>query len=78
MKKPAPNQRPIFAGLDCLPGQQDLFPTDGPRADETCDYCLSALPFDEGFVAQRGDSGSRYCCAACFDAGERELAEMRR
>jgi hypothetical protein len=22
-------QRPLFAGLDCLPGQLDLFPTDG-------------------------------------------------
>ena len=21
--------RPLFSGLDCLPGQQDLFPTDG-------------------------------------------------
>ena len=26
-------QRVLFAGLDCLPGQQDLFPTDG-GADE--------------------------------------------
>lgn len=22
-------QRVLFSGLDCLPGQQDLFPTDG-------------------------------------------------
>jgi hypothetical protein len=27
--KPALTQRPLFRGLDCLPGQQDLFPTDG-------------------------------------------------
>ena len=25
----APRQRALFSGLDCLPGQMDLFPTDG-------------------------------------------------
>ena len=29
-----PRQKVLFAGLDCLPGQMDLFATDGPRADE--------------------------------------------
>ena len=38
MAKPSPvsdvppeptRQTVLFAGLDCLPGQQDLFPTDG-------------------------------------------------
>lgn len=24
-------QKVLFSGLDCLAGQQDLFPTDGPR-----------------------------------------------
>lgn len=29
-------QRVLFAGLDCLPGQLDLFPTDGrEETDET-------------------------------------------
>ena len=27
--KPHKHQKPLFAGLACLPGQQDLFPTDG-------------------------------------------------
>jgi hypothetical protein len=27
--RPLPNQRPLFSGLGCLPGQQDLFATDG-------------------------------------------------
>ena len=27
-------QQTLFAGLDCLPGQQDLFPTDGNAASE--------------------------------------------
>ena len=26
---PPARQRTMFSGLDCLPGQQDLFPTDG-------------------------------------------------
>ena len=26
---PPAKQRVMFSGLDCLPGQQDLFPTDG-------------------------------------------------
>lgn len=26
-------QSVLFSGLDCLPGQQDLFPTDGPSED---------------------------------------------
>lgn len=29
MRTPHKNQRPLFSGMDCLPGQQDLFPTDG-------------------------------------------------
>ena len=28
------NQRTLFAGLDCLPGQLDLFPTDGESSAE--------------------------------------------
>ena len=41
-----PKQGTLFAGLDCLPGQLDLFPTDGepestacrpPRADDIID-----------------------------------------
>lgn len=27
-------QKPLFAGLDCLAGQQDLFSTDGPPGEE--------------------------------------------
>ena len=36
--KPEPRERQkqqtLFAGLDCLPGQRDLFPTDGNAASE--------------------------------------------
>ncbi len=28
-------QRALFAGLDCLPGQQDLFSTDGELTQES-------------------------------------------
>jgi hypothetical protein len=28
-------QRQLFAGLNCLPGQENLFPTDGPPAGPT-------------------------------------------
>lgn len=27
-------QRVLLSGLDCCPGQQDLFPTDGDQTDE--------------------------------------------
>lgn len=26
-------RKPLFTGLNCLPGQQDLFPTDGEPSD---------------------------------------------
>lgn len=28
-------QKPLFAGLDCLPGQDDLFSTEGADSDVT-------------------------------------------
>lgn len=28
-------QQNLFAGLDCLPGTQDLFPTDGEDTEES-------------------------------------------
>ena len=31
---PKTRQRLLFAGLDCLSGQQDLFPTDGYEEDD--------------------------------------------
>ena len=38
-RKPEPRERQkqktLFAGLDCLPDQQDLFPTDGEVASES-------------------------------------------
>lgn len=33
--KPTHYQRKLFSGLDCLPGQMDLVPTDGDEADES-------------------------------------------
>ncbi len=29
-KHPLPDQKVLLCGLDCKPGQEDLFPTDGP------------------------------------------------
>ncbi len=29
-KRPLPGQKVLLCGLDCKPGQEDLFPTDGP------------------------------------------------
>jgi hypothetical protein len=36
-------QRLLFSGLDCLPGQRDLFPTDGePEREENAASAQSA------------------------------------
>jgi hypothetical protein len=73
-------QRPLFAGLDCLAGQQDLFSTDGelPLARNFCAACgdhLGLFSEDDAppFV---GSDNSPYCSARCRDAGERELADL--
>ena len=34
---PRSKQKVLFAGMDCLPGQLDLFPTDGQEADDSDD-----------------------------------------
>ena len=44
-------QKPLFAGLDCYPGQTDLFRTDGQPANsedwaEDCDVSPESLQLD--------------------------------
>jgi len=36
-KRPLPGQKVLLCGLDCKPGQEDLFPTDGPPDPEDAD-----------------------------------------
>jgi hypothetical protein len=68
------------------PGQQDLFPTDGEPAKPTyhatlyCAYCgryvatdWNGCDFVPTFI---GSDRSTYCSGRCFDAGERELADL--
>ena len=33
-EKPKDKQAMLFSGLDCVPGQQDLFSTDGAASEE--------------------------------------------
>ena len=33
-EEPQPRQRVLLSGLDCLPGQMDLLPTDGEPDDD--------------------------------------------
>ena len=54
-------QRVLLVGMDCLPGQMDLFPTDGEPAldnepETTCDSCWhqkGAPPSDGAFLGDR-------------------------
>jgi hypothetical protein len=74
-----PFQRPLFAGLDCLPGQRELFATDGelPAASDYCATCGELIGDDNNdgpvFV---GSDNSPYCSPKCRDDGERELADL--
>lgn len=78
--KPAKNQRPLLAGMNCLPGQRDLFPTDGdklslPDAADYCAYCGERLHNPDD--ALRGSDNSRYCGRDCWGEGENELDQLR-
>jgi hypothetical protein len=37
-------QRVLFCGLECLPGQLDLFTTDGPTEEKPCTDNPSTFP----------------------------------
>jgi hypothetical protein len=73
-------QRPLLAGVDCLPGQQDLFATDGelPPARNYCAACgeYLGLFWEDDAPPLVGSDNSPYCSAKCFGDGERELADL--
>jgi hypothetical protein len=41
-------QRALFSGLDCLPGQRDLFETDGERVDASAERATTVGLGDHG------------------------------
>ncbi len=41
--QPTTRQRALFCGLDCLPGQRDLFPTDGEAERDAGTFGATAL-----------------------------------
>ena len=49
--RPLPGQKVLLCGLNCKPGQEDLFPTDGPPDPDDAVEGVDGNGGDEGTAA---------------------------